>query len=341
MYFSQGVWEGFSGLMATHPPLEKRIQILEPSWNGKFPARTHTPVAFTEIEGVSGLAGAASDEVAVEVVEHATDQVGNPTEIHREYAHQLVRGLPPAILEAVHDPYGARAVIFALLLDDENAGVRQTQLVALAATTTPDIVALTQQLAPTVRDLDARVRLPLIDLSLAPLRAMSKSQYVEFSQAFQQLVAADQRIGLFEWMLHQILLRHLRPQFEQAAPPKIAYYGLQRLGQPCSVLISTLAYAGNAPDQAAVAFAEAAQHLPNVKLALLPAEACGLGALEQALGQLAQVAIKQRERLIDACAAAICADDQVKIREAELLRGVSDMLHCPMPPLLPGQQVPV
>lgn len=340
MYFSQGVWEGFSGLMATHPPLPKRILALEPNWNGKFPAMPKTPAAFAEVAGASGFAGTshASGEVAVEVVENAADQVGNPTEVHRLYAHELVRALPANVVEAVHDPYGARAVIFALLLDEDEA-VRKVQMSALSETTTPDIVALTEKLAPTVRELDARVRLPLVDMSLAALRAMAKSQYLEFSTAFKNLVEADQRIGLFEWTLHRVLLRHLRPQFDEAAAPQIAYYGLQRLAGPCSVLISTLAYAGNEPDEARAAFAEAAKHLPNVKIDLLPTSECGLQQLEVALRELAKVAVKHRERLIDACAAAICADDEVKIREAELLRGISDMLNCPMPPLLPGQRV--
>jgi lysyl-tRNA synthetase class 2 len=39
---------------------------------------------------------------------------------------------------------------------------------------------------------------------------------------------------------------------------------------------------------------------------------------------------------VAACAATICADREVTVAEAELLRGVCDMLHCPMPPLLPG-----
>ncbi|NOZ41441.1 MAG: M48 family metallopeptidase [Planctomycetes bacterium] len=346
MYFSQGVWEGFSGLMATHPPLSKRILALDPNWNGKYPAASKTPVALTEIAGASGFAGAtrfpgesaSTDDVFLEVVENATDQIGNPTEIHRRYARELVRTLPLSIVEAVHDPYGARAVIFALLLDKDDA-VRSVQMQALTDITTPDIVKLTQQLAPAVRQLDARVRLPLVDMSLPALRAMAKSQYLEFSTAFQELVAADQRLGLFEWTLHRILLRHLSPQFNEAAAPRIAYYGLQRLAQPCSVLLSTLAYAGNEIDEARTAFAEAARHLPRVKIELLPTGQCGLQQLDQALNELAKVAAKHRERLIDACAAAICADDEVKIREAELLRGISDMLDCPMPPLLPGQQV--
>ncbi len=340
MYFSQGVWEGFSGLMATHPPLSKRIRAIEPNWNGKYLATPKTPVALTEIAGAVGFAGApvAVNEVPVEVVEHATDYIGNPTEIHRRYAHELLQTIPLEIVEAVHEPYGARAVLFALLLD-KNEAVRKVQMTALAETTTPDIVELTDQLAPAIRQLDARVRLPLVDMSLPALRAMAKSQYLEFSTAFKELVAADQRLGLFEWTLHRILLRHLRPQFHKTAAPRIAYYGLQRLGQPCSVLLSTLAYTGNENAEARTAFAEAATYLPNAKIELLPTGQCGLQQLDLALNQLVKVATRHRERLLDACAAAICADDQVTIREAELLRGISDMLDFPMPPLLPGQQV--
>ncbi|MEM8946797.1 MAG: M48 family metallopeptidase [Planctomycetota bacterium] len=341
MYFSTGVWEGFTGLMATHPPLPKRIIALEPNWNGEFPAMPSTPIALAEVSGASGLVGgaAATDEVPVQVVENAADHVGNPTEHHRQYAFKLVRTLPQEIVDAVHEPYGARAVIYALLLDETDE-VRSEQMQALERTTTPDMVELTAKLAPSVRQLDARVRLPLVDMSLAALRAMAKSQYVEFTSTFKQLVEADQRLGLFEWTLARVLLRHLHPQFEEAAAPRIAYYGLQRLSGPCSVLLSTLAYAGNEIDEAREAFAAASAHLPKVKLELLPTGQCSLQHLDQALTELAKVSDKHRERLIDACAAAICADEEVKIREAELLRGISDMLDCPMPPLLPGQRVP-
>ena len=55
--------------------------------------------------------------VPVEVVRHAAEQVGNPTEIHRRYAAELVAAMPPQVVDAAHEPYGARAVIFASLLD--------------------------------------------------------------------------------------------------------------------------------------------------------------------------------------------------------------------------------
>ncbi len=340
MYFGQGVREGFSGLMATHPPLEKRIAALDPEWDGKFPPLPDTPSAFVEIAGAAGLVGASplGDRVPVDVVEDAADQIGNPTEIHRAYAHELVERLPETIVTAVHEPYGARAVIFSLLLDRDEA-VRNLQFETLTRFMPPDIVKLTRELAPVVDGLDVRGRLPLVDMSLPALRAMAPPQYREFSQAFQELVAADRRVALFEWTLHRVLLRHLRPQFESARPPRVAYYALTRLGGPCSVLLSALAYAGNAPDKAREALAEAASHLPKAKIELLPPEECDLKQLDAALTELARVAAKHRQRLVEACAAAICADDEVKIREAELLRGICDMLDCPMPPLLPGQPV--
>jgi hypothetical protein len=43
--------------------------------------------------------------------------------------------------------------------------------------------------------------------------------------------------------------------------------------------------------------------------------------------------------LVGACAATICADGVATVEEAELLRGVADLLDCPMPPILAGQRV--
>jgi hypothetical protein len=62
-----------------------------------------------------------------------------------------------------------------------------------------------------------------------------------------------------------------------------------------------------------------------------------LNQLDKALQQLAEIAPPLRRKLVDACAAAICADGRVNVEEAELLRGICDLLDCPLPPMLPGQ----
>jgi Zn-dependent protease with chaperone function len=341
MYFASGVSGGIAGLLATHPPLGKRILAIDPRWDGKFPPPLpEDAVAGLSGDEVSGLVGGDADaihqQVPVAVVRRAADQVGDPTEAHRQYAAELIASLPQLIVDAAHEPYGARAVIFASLMD-QNPQVRAAQLAALQATTEPHVVELTQKLQPLVDGLDPRAQLPLVDMTLPALRALSSSQYQAFTKCFMALVQADKRLSLFEWTLHKVLLRHLRPQFEPVRDPQIQFYGLQKLGQPCSVLLSTLARASQCDDQAA--FDAGARELTDVPLEFLPPDQCRLDTLQTSLDQLSHVAAKHRQRLVDASAACICADEEVQVEEAELLRSVCDMLDCPMPPLLPGQHV--
>lgn len=352
MYFSQGVWEGFSGLWATHPPLPKRIRAIEPNWDGKYLsglgaadfASGGTAAGFSG--GTSGAAPsrgqatprsysaatAGRSEVPPDVVDHAVDHVGEPNQQHRHYASELLSQLPPILLDNVHEPYSARAIVYCLLLD-RDAAVRKSQLRTLHELATGDVVTLVYKLSPEVDQLDVRMRLPLIDLALPSLKAMCKSQYNEFKQCFVKLAHADNQIDLFEWMLSQVLMRHLQPQYEGVRKSSVQYYSLRQLGEPLSLLLSTVAAAGNTPDVSQRSFATAAELLPEVPLNHSSA-ARSLDELRRVLGILATVNAKHRGRIVDACAAAICSDDHVTWQEAELLRGVSDLLDCPMPPLL-------
>lgn len=338
MYFSKGVFEGFTGLLATHPPLVKRIKALDPHWDGKFLPTPRISPAVTESNLTAGFIGKVkgADEVPVEVVRHSAEQVGAPTEIHRSYAAKLIESIPTQIVTSVREPYGARAVMFGLLLDKQ-AEIRQIQFQSLETTISPDVVELTIALAPTIDNIDPRAHLPLVDLALPALRTMTRTQYLEFSNAFKKLVNADHKIGLFEWSLHRVLLRHLRPQFEQVKPPRVQYYNITRLGREIGVLLSTLAYLDNTGKRVEAAHHHAAKLLSEASIPLLAPEECTLTELQNALATLSTVAAKQRERIVAAAADLICYDHDVSIKEAELFRGICDMLECPMPPLLPGQ----
>lgn len=336
MFFAKGM----NSMFATHPPLPERIRRLEPSWDGNYPPALPAGTVRIGREEAAGFVGEESQlfakRVPVDVVEHASEQVASPREVHQRYVHELVAAMPEAVVQAAHEPYGARALIYASLLD-RDANIRDKQLKMLKPASEPDVFEYTLHLAKPVNQLDTRARLPMVDMTLPALRALSPSQYREFMHCFSELVHADERIGLFEWCLHKVLLRHLRPQFEPVRSKPLAYYGLAQLGGPCSVLLSALAYASTHADS--VVFEAGAHHLPEVNVRLLPPEQCRLDILDDALDKLARVAPKQRSRLIDACAACICADSDVSVAEAELLRAICDIIDCPMPPLLAGQKV--
>ncbi len=340
MYFSEGVWEGFSSLMATHPPLQKRILAIEPTWDGTLPEPMKGAAAAIEIgeQGAGFAGGAIAAGVPISTVSRAVDQVGEPEDEHRRYASELLGAMPDELKEAAREPFGARAVLYALLLD-ENPDIRQRQYDNLREMAEPSAVGLMLQVLPLTDALEPRLRLPLVDLTLPALAALSLPQYQRFTRSFRSLVIADNRLSLFEWVLSQVLLRHLRPKFERVRPPGVQYYALNRLSESCSIVISALAHEADGREETQAAFSAAAERLPMVSIQLLPVEACGLDPLRKALETLTLVVARERGRVIDAAAAAICSDGHVSTTEAELLRGISDLLDCPMPPLLPDQSV--
>ena len=340
MFFGEGISHLLGPMMATHPPLAERIQRIEPGWDGNFPhleptkktkqkiTRKHSQLSRT-LAGASGMVEVAAIS--------AISGVGQPTPAHVDYASKLIAQLPEAVRNAAHEAYGARSLIYALLLDGDKQ-VRKRQYEQLREHADPQVYSLTQDLAPVVDALECKARLPVIDMAIAALRELSPKQYAAFKQNVRHLIAADEKVDLFEWVLGRIIAHHLEPQFGPVTRHRVKYYSLKTLARPCSVLLSVLAYAGHRQhDQVEQAFALGARPLELSNVALQPLSSCNLQALDKALDTLAEAGPRQKRTILTACAHCIAADRKVTVNESELLRGIADTLECPMPPLLPGQ----
>ena len=227
-------------------------------------------------------------------------------------------------------------MIYALLIDREDEP-RNRQLEQLARFGEAGIDSETRRLLPEIEPLEARYRLPLIDIALPSLCALSADQYQAFKTNLRALVVADEKIDLFEWVLQRMVFTHLRPHFERVKPPRIRHTSPRKLSEPCAVMLSILAHAGSSSETAIrTAFEAGASQLPGIDIALLPRERAGLRELDRALERLAEADPSTREQLLRACAACISADREVTQAEGELVRAIADGIGCPMPPLLPG-----
>jgi len=344
MFFGRATM-GFAGLFSTHPPLPERIRRIDPSWDGALPELPDSARPSLEAAGVSALAGpqsaggasgGAGSRIggAMTGVAHAMDHIGRPSQAHIDYAAQLLRSLPADLIQAAHEPYGARAVVYALLLNHDE-GPRQTQLAHLATAADAGVFDETKKLMPAVAGLDVRARLPLIDIALPALRALTLAQYERFRENVDTLVRADRQIDLFEWSLHRILLHDLEARRAPAGPSRVRYATVASAQAPCEVLLSTLAYAGaRTPQAAATAFAQARAALGLPQATLRPAGDIQLDALDDAIGAIEEAAPQVKRLVLRAAVAAITADREVTATEAELLRAISASLGAPMPPLL-------
>lgn len=376
MFFGQAI-KTMTGMFATHPPLEKRIRAIDPSWDGTFPEleplRDRTKAQREparddqdedqipgwalekELESV-GLVG------ALEAVRQAraarqggaapTDQprpkrfspdevaasVGRPGLAHEVIARHEIHAIPRFLRESAREAYGARAVVYALLLDS-NARVRVKQLEHLEGSGDTAAFELTRQLFPLADRLEAGLRLPLLNIAIGSLRQMSITQHQGFRRNMQALIEADDRLSFFEWTLSRIVHHSLGPEFGGRAPRQSGSKTLATVKREARLLLSAVAWAGAGGDaeKARRAFAEGTAELGLADLDLLAFKDVSLRDLDAALPRFERLRGDDKRRLIKGLAAAALADEELWAAEAELLRAVCAALDCPLPRLVPGE----
>jgi Zn-dependent protease with chaperone function len=346
-FFAEGVTGFTQWLSSTHPPLAKRILRIDPQWDGKFDvsdppthaesqpgvddaSATRRPDMARHMATVAAGA-AAADAIAV------MDRIGKPTQESVLYARSLLSDLPASIREAAREPYGARAVIYCLLLD-KGAELREQQLALLQHRADKDVYALAISLIPQMDALEKRFRLPIIDIAIPALKQLSDSQYPSFKENLVALVNMDDRVDLFEWSLQKILFSHLGGHFGKAPLAARRRADPGQLTRELGLVLSVIAYAGAADQGSAQsAFDASAQSLADKGLALLAKDQIRLADLDQALGTLDRLAPADKSRLLTACVISTWHDQRATPKEVELLRAFASVLDCPMPPgIAPG-----
>jgi Zn-dependent protease with chaperone function len=338
LFFGDAIGHLF-GLFATHPPLAERIRRIDPSFDGDF---SHVRLAsFDQVPpGPGGRvtlrpparpARSAFRFNAMDVV----GRVGTVDPQQLAYAAAVLTTLPSPLKDLAYEPFGARAIVFALLADHDDESVYESQLEHLSRYAEPALCREVQRIMPLVHRLPRESRLPLVSMVVPALRRLSLDQFNEFVAGVRELVQADNQISLYEYALQRLLLRHLATHFGYARPAPVRYTTTGPLAGSVRKVLGTLAHVGSAnPAEAARAYESGLSALrwPGVD-ASLPEPNLDLVELDQALNELDASAPPLKKQILSACAAAIGADGRITLEEGELLRAIADSLGCPIPPL--------
>ncbi len=316
---------------STHPPLAERIRRIDPSFDGRFPKvkRLERP-ALAEPRSKSVQPAPMPGRMIGRMTSGAAGGGFGASIEQILYAAAIIDMLPDPVVQSAHEPYGARAIIYGLLLD-RNEQIRQRQLEALQQRAEPLSYKETLRLGARIDQLPADARIPLADMTIPALKELSPEQYGTFAKNIDALVKADDRIELFEYTLQKMVLWTLDAHFGLRKPARPQYYGLGQLGPHLAVVLGTLAHAGNSQEQQAEAAYQASDAAPRhlrrafLRESLLPAR------FDQSLVELAKVSIPIRRKILEACRICVTADQQVTTRERELMRAVAAVLECPRP----------
>lgn len=349
-YFAKGDTGALSLFsFSTHPPLKQRILRIEPGWDGKYFFDERKPRRGNDIEkqlaaeekrkkAFAASAGiVAGMEVAINDAMNALDNIGDVAKEQVDAAHAWHRKLPDAVLAHAENPYGAQALILALLIS-ENAEIKKQQYDVLNKVIGELHANNVKQVQQDVTELAGSQTLSLIDLTLPTLREMTVEQYQRFKLCLQQLIKADKKVDLREWIIQRVVVQHLDEQYGYRKKPVAKYFVLGSAKYASELMLSLLAYLEHKdPHQARQAFDDARSSVGAGALSLLPKEAISLDSMNQAMDELEFLKPPLKKRFLQACVNCIAHDGKVTIQAYELTRAIASCLDCPMPPVLINQ----
>ncbi|WP_029836602.1 M48 family metallopeptidase [Vibrio parahaemolyticus] len=313
MMFGQSKLSGFSGLFATHPPLDERIRRIEPNWDGSYAQHSHAQNTAFGNEQVSGFAVGGGSPAS---------QSASPSEQLSETGQQLISQLPPELVDIAREPYSARFIAFALIFDGSDIQREMIKsYVPLASQST---------LLPWLDyDLPLHLRFPLLELALPALKSLSEAQKISLCKVLRELSETDNLYSLAEWCVINLLEKQLLASFGFIKQHKT----LKQLEKSVFWLLRELAWVSHSQaDKAQRAYHCALAHLGFPEVKLEPANS-NWHLSRAALELLLQLKPKDRRMFVKACRIAIESDGEITVAEGELYRVIACFLEVPEPPL--------
>lgn len=343
-----------SGLFATHPPLQQRLQRLY-GRNVELLDANELPPEVA-IDAQSAMMGFASGAGASSAQSSTSTVTLSPLGFHPEFGYQAADvtkpanannvstvapvakptdtavNIPSEVVQAARDPKAASALVYALLLDRKDPTSFQSQL-SILRQAVPQQCALVSLLHEAVEKMAVSMRLPVLDLAMPALKLLDADQRQQLLGISARLIAADQKVSQAEFVLQTVLQRRLSPLAGRDVGVK--YQGLIQLQKETALLISLMATTEYVADLAPQAFMKAVNSMPELGLQATQfsrRDQVDFFEVKQALDKFQQLAPLAKPFLIRLMLKA--SDLKLSADGADLLRSVCAALDAPVPDIV-------
>jgi Zn-dependent protease with chaperone function/tellurite resistance protein len=330
MLFSQGLHFRFlNRLFATHPPLDVRIKRMQPQWDGKFTPFKSEKAIFEnneKAEARRSTDGAISASQLVQALDYnsvisdktisaATGQVANL----RSHFNEL--------LAKIHEPYTARALVYAMLLDADEA-IEAEQWQDLNKNQPPVLLKQVRWVKEQLSSLNDKQPLILLDMSLPILKLLTKKQYTAFKLQLLRLIKMDKKVELREWALFYLIEYYCRTE----AINTVRFVDLVQRKPAIAQLLSAVASIGaTTQDEARSIFHSCVKKELGLSLRWYTLNELTIQSLTQALKQIRVLKAFDKPKFLKACIRIAENDDKIERAEYEVISCIAQALDCPLP----------
>lgn len=311
-------------LLATHPPLKKRIKRIEPWWRDSF--IKVDPIQLLEKDQELnnrintkrlGLVTAAGIAIA------RTDALPYLKPI--TLLNTNVTDEEPAIakLEAIcHESMDACYLMFALLLDTDST-IQAKQLTTVKNTGLVTNYYQTLSLIPQERHLE------FIEKAIPALKNLSDEQYKQFKIILMHFIRADNHISLYEWLIYQLIIHQVDGQFNpKAIITSYSYNKIEQIKDEVAILLSAIVYLNNNPARHKYVFSSGSNTmgLYTIELQKEP----NISQLTDSLQKLQKATEPVRKKFLQGVIKVVEQNQQTNLKKVIFCRVLSLCLDCPI-----------
>jgi len=313
---------GLSMMMATHPPLEKRIKAIDPRWDGKMLKGKSDPAMASEFSGGMGFSGQMDQ---IDSAPHP-DTIGESGRlvVGAALREELRRGKITSFSKEE-----AKALLLGLLVAADSDGMEIGREILTEHDCDELMAAQIIGWSIDLKEYTSAKKLALIDLSLSWLRRMSRAEAAEFVALSQLMIEADGEINLFEFMLQKVIRRHVEIGLSLKPVPRIKYRKLLDLGKEVGTLLGAFGELAGGRNSVAKASAEYREHTGRE----LVIGSAGLADVGDALVEMDCATPLVKQQILRMCALVATDDGKVENLEIELLRATAEAIGAPIPPM--------
>ena len=236
----------------------------------------------------------------------------------------------------MRQPEGARKVILGLLIAyDKEDDTAQWEL-AEAALSAEEATEL-RRIAGFIKELPRKALLGVLELASTTLAQSMKEGHEAFYALVDQLIAADDKVSLYEFCVRRIVRERLtRGTRNPAEEASVRYMDLKpEVARAVSNILSVVVRETSGSSDPAELLQNALQglYLLQGKVGYVDGPDSGIEQLDESIDVLRTSAFAIRSQCLRAIVASIKADGQLSAAEARTLRMLCLSLNCPVPPI--------
>ena len=310
---------GLSSLFATHPPLDQRIRAIEPSWNGEMTESKRRQL-FEPDQGDPRFAGFSDTSTPAGETDDIDAAIGTAVAARWERDHLRAE-----------NPADAMAMVVGMLAANQHDAAGTVMGMAADRFGLPFAAEASrwmERLSATPRD----EWLALLDSQLPWLRRISSKDAEALLAATSEMIAADEKIDFFEFLLQKVLDRHVSLAHGLRSLPAMKYRSLSELAGETAAITGIFAQAAGDPGAVGQAMREFSEHESSPMPA--PVTDSGVAELAAALEKFDAATPLVKSRLLRLCGLIVAHDQRATVEERELLRCVAEAIGAPIPPFV-------